>query len=524
MSLVPYIGVEATKGERVIANTIISGFSVEQASPEENIETFQSANAKYPAATGKGAGVATGSISGNACYRGLTYILAMACGITTTANGDGSYTHVGSFSKRQKDPNKTLSIQFGDSNYSLASKYAFLTELGLSVDANGGAFMELSGGYTAQNIVYDKIFHLNVAGAASGDTFLINVTTTDTTEPLSYAATDAQIKAALENLLNVTEVTVTSKVFDFTTPATVTSVTVVNDGTTGGTGVTVTYDALTGYTIALGGATGGTYRLRVLNTESTSALAYNATASAVQTALTSLECLADTDLTCTSGPLSTAPVMVELGGNWTATQFEYRTISFALNTTGIVTNGATASLSRLSPVVTEIQPVPITVGDNGDTDLMLAANLSELDNTTLNGKPFMPLVFACELSIGDLRAPTRQLERRRSSYISDMETQRSPTLSLTCGGGEVSDYIRRWKQGCGNNVFWARLESKTCRMITGTNRPFSLRVDMAVSVTSEGAMEENEGVAAKTFEFGIMEDPTQDYVVRFTLVNDVATL
>jgi hypothetical protein len=105
-----------------------------------------------------------------------------------------------------------------------------------------------------------------------------------------------------------------------------------------------------------------------------------------------------------------------------------------------------------------------------------------------------------------------------------METQRSPTLSLTCGGGEVSDYIRRWKQGCGNNVFWARLESKTCRMITGTNRPFSLRVDMAVSVTSEGAMEENEGVAAKTFEFGIMEDPTQDYVVRFTLVNDVATL
>jgi hypothetical protein len=226
MSLAPYIGIETTKGERVIANTIISGFSVEHPSPEENIETFQSANAKYPAATGKGAGVATGSISGNACYRGLTYILAMACGITTTANGDGSYTHVASFSKRQKDPNKTLSIQFGDSDYSLASKYAFLTELGLSVDANGGAFMELSGGYTAQNIVYDKILHLNVAGAASGDTFIINATTTDTTEPLAVAATDAQLKAALENLLNVTSVDVVSKVVSFTTPVTVTSVTV----------------------------------------------------------------------------------------------------------------------------------------------------------------------------------------------------------------------------------------------------------------------------------------------------------
>ena len=47
---------------------------------------------------------------------------------------------------------------------------------------------------------------------------------------------------------------------------------------------------------------------------------------------------------------------------------------------------------------------------------------------------------------------------------------------------------------------------------------------MSVSVTSEGAMEENEGVAAKTWEFGITEDPTQDYVVRFTLVNDIASL
>jgi hypothetical protein len=299
---------------------------------------------------------------------------------------------------------------------------------------------------------------------------------------------------------------------------------VVDDGTTGGTGVTVTYDALTGYTIALGGATGGTYRLRVVNTESTSALAYNATASAIQTAVTSLECFSVGDLTCTSGPLSTAPVMVEVGGDWIKTKFEYRTLSMALNTTGITTQGASATLSRICPIINEIQPVPITVGDNGDTDLMIAANASELNTTTLNGQHYMPLVFACELSIGDLRSPTRQLERRRSSYIGDVETQRSPTLSLTCGGGQISDYIRWWKQGCGNNVFWARLRSQTCRMIDGTQRPFSLQVDMSVSVTSEGAMEENEGVAAKTWEFGITEDPTQDYVVRFTLVNDIASL
>jgi hypothetical protein len=62
-----------------------------------------------------------------------------------------------------------------------------------------------------------------------------------------------------------------------------------------------------------GTPTGGTFTL-TFNSQTTSAIAYNATASAVQTALEALSNVAPGDVTCAGGPLPGTPVTVTFGG------------------------------------------------------------------------------------------------------------------------------------------------------------------------------------------------------------------
>ncbi|MFF7527367.1 phage tail tube protein [Streptomyces pseudovenezuelae] len=62
-----------------------------------------------------------------------------------------------------------------------------------------------------------------------------------------------------------------------------------------------------------GGPTGGTYTL-TFNSQTTSAIPYNATSSQVQTALEALSNIAPGDVTCAGGPHPTTPITVNFGG------------------------------------------------------------------------------------------------------------------------------------------------------------------------------------------------------------------
>ena len=95
---------------------------------------------------------------------------------------------------------------------------------------------------------------------------------------------------------------------------------------------------------------GGTFTLEFTHpvtgaSETTAAIAYNATASAIKSALAALDSLSASDLTVTGGPLSASgpvvPVVVTFGGAWTNTPIP----ALQIDVTS-VTGGGTAAVVR----------------------------------------------------------------------------------------------------------------------------------------------------------------------------------
>lgn len=517
----PYVGTETTKGNRVPAETYLKGLLFSAPSAEDGIAPIQSEFAKYLQGIARGAGHASGSISGVMDYRSALMFWQMLGYLEGTETTGEVHTHTIKLQKRAADPFKTASIQWGDDTYADAVKYCTLTEGGFSFDAQGGAFIELSGSWISQRIAYDKIRYLDVSGATGGN-IVLDVRATDTTEPISYDATDAEIKAALEAISNVVEVAVSSLEVTFTTPAgsTVEAFTIVDDTTDDA--VTATFTDPT-YTISTGSASTGTYRIRVETLEATSILTFDESAGNIQTALLALTSLNTGDVTCSGGPLNTSPVMIEIGGKWDKTQYDYKTI--VIGVSGMLAPGtATCGVTRISPDITDVELVPITVGDNGDTSILFARTQDELDTATYDGNSRVPLIFNGEFSISDARSAVFELARRRNSFTEMQETQRSVEFSLGIGGGTGASILRYFKELCGDNIFWCRIESISCRNIGATSTPFKQTIDMSVVLTAEGGMEEMEGAGGRTFTLALAEDPSADYVMKVTLVNDLASI
>lgn len=90
------------------------------------------------------------------------------------------------------------------------------------------------------------------------------------------------------------------------------------------TGATVTYSNDEVQTITkTGTVSGGTATIEVVypdgTSETTAAIAYDATAATIKTALAALNGLTADDLTVTGGPFSTNPVIITFGGQWANT-------------------------------------------------------------------------------------------------------------------------------------------------------------------------------------------------------------
>jgi hypothetical protein len=94
-----------------------------------------------------------------------------------------------------------------------------------------------------------------------------------------------------------------------------------------------------------GGPTGGTFTL-TYSGQTTATIAYNAAASAVQTALEALSNIDPGDVTCTGGPLPGTPVVITFGGQFAGTDVTEITTS-----SGSLTGGTTptAAISTTTP-------------------------------------------------------------------------------------------------------------------------------------------------------------------------------
>ncbi len=109
-----------------------------------------------------------------------------------------------------------------------------------------------------------------------------------------------------------------------------------------------------------GTPTGGSFTL-TFNGQTTAAIAYNAAASAVQSALEALSNVASGDVTCTGGPLPGSFVTATFGGQYAATNVP------AMTATGSLTGGSTPAVAVTTP--TEGQSIALTPLPSGWEDL-----------------------------------------------------------------------------------------------------------------------------------------------------------
>lgn len=222
----------------------------------------------------------------------------------------------------------------------------------------------------------NEVQTVTLSGSPSAGTFTLSYGT-QTTGPIAYNATAADVDTALEALSNIPAGGVTCTggalpgslvTVTFTGALGYTDVSqlVINDTglkvivTETTPGVTATNEV---QSISLTGSPHGGTATLTYDGQTTSSLAYNASAATVQTALEALSNLAPGDVVCTGGPWPAA-IVLTFGGTLAATNV------VALTGTSSLNNG-TVTETSLSPITQTV-----TTANSGPNDLTVAANWS----------------------------------------------------------------------------------------------------------------------------------------------------
>jgi hypothetical protein len=194
----------------------------------------------------------------------------------------------------------------------------------------------------------DQVQTLSYSNTPTTGSFTLSFEGESTTS-IAYNASAATIQAALEAVSTIGESNVVCAGGDLPTAVTVTFQNVLGSqdnpllevdytGATSTLSATVTRSGSPGQneqqTISLlNTPTGGTFTLTYAG-QTTGAIAYNASAATIDTALEALSNITSGDLTCTGGPLPGADVVVEFGGTLAETDVALMTINPASLTGG----------------------------------------------------------------------------------------------------------------------------------------------------------------------------------------------
>jgi len=221
----------------------------------------------------------------------------------------------------------------------------------------------------------NEVQTVTISGTPSAGTFTLSYGS-QTTAAIAYNAAASAVDSALEALSNIPAggVTVTGSAggpytVTFTGELSYTDVSqlVINDSGLKAIVVETTPGVTTAneiQTITLTGSPHGGTATLTYSGQTTGALAYNAAAATIQTALEALSNLAPGDVVCTGGPWPAA-VTLTFGATLAATDVA------ALTGTPSLNNGAVSETS-INPII-----YPTTTENSGPNDILVAANWSD---------------------------------------------------------------------------------------------------------------------------------------------------
>lgn len=183
---------------------------------------------------------------------------------------------------------------------------------------------------------------------------------------------------------------------------------------------------------ASGTVSGGDFIITLAG-QATAAIAYDATASTIQTALEALSNVAPGDVSVTGGPINTTPVLIETRG-----VFAQTAVTITVNAAGITGGGTitpTTSTPFAVPTASDVTPIM-----PGEINVYVDAVHSAIGTTQYTGD------FACGWGIGDRRNPVWTLNRSLNSFASMVETKPNPTFTLSVNddavGRQLIPYMR----------------------------------------------------------------------------------
>lgn len=224
-----------------------------------------------------------------------------------------------------------------------------------------------------------------------------------------------------------------------------------------------------------GTPTGGTFTL-TFDGQTTAPIAYNAAASAVQSALEALNNIRVGQVTCAGGPLPASPVSVTFDGIYAGRNVSSLTADSASLTGGTTPTAAVATTTPGADAVTDIKAVPAGAiigsvyvdstnwGDIGTSQALYCTNMN--------------------YQIGDRYQRVRPINKSLSSDDIVETTDQTHTVALTLARNAFEEALFTQLRG-GLQVF-SRVEWVSDQMISGGN-PFSLQLDQALFLTAVGA-------------------------------------
>ena len=265
-------------------------------------------------------------------------------------------------------------------------------------------------------------------------------------------------------------------------------------------------------------ATSGNFTVTVTNPETgaqatTSNIAYNASASAVQTALEALSNVEVGDVVCTGGALATNPVSVEFRQAFGARNVAAMTtnaagLSGGASTATIATTTAGASPSETAGVVIESNHLKIYC-DEAHGDL---------------GTTLLESVFSGSVQFNNFRGPVFSVNRDNAGGMRGkvpLAVDGKLTLRV-----EAQDEAKQFYVGADedSNPFWYfRIEAIGGEVETGQD--YECVIDLACKLSAPPSAPSDEaGVYATDLTFDICHSSAWGYAVNVSLQNGVATV
>jgi hypothetical protein len=513
----PQIGLEATAGVQVTPSKVLGSLEitaafdpmVATAGPMGNLlNTIAATNYEDTKVTLK--------TTPQCVYDEMPYL---QCGlinnVTPTTPGGATLSRLWTTTLNDTSTNlaATFTYEVGDTVRAARGGYMTLTDGTWSVDFDKG--LVFTGAAFGQKMLDDKQRYLRTTGAPTGGTITITATLASAiTAAQLYNDTGATLQTKLRALPTIgsTGVTVSGSAGgpwvvtfagELATKA-VPLITLEANNLTGGTNPNVTIvettpgvDGTTSevQTLTLTGIpTGGsvTFGFKT-NSTTTPAIAFNAAASAVQTALLAMPLFATGDVVASGGALPTV-VSLAFGGAYAAAELP------VLSVTSALTGGTspTATLDRLAPSATTAPLIPIL---GSQFDYFLATTMAGLATATVKQQR----LFNFQIKIAKRYGPIKPLNTSNNgTYAAIAELKPGLTVSFSVGAdAEGMAWLAALRA---NTMLFVRQLATGPLIEAGFN--YFFRADMAILLTKVNPIKDGAGLAQIDFEGVIGHDST----------------